>query len=360
MAVSGWGQIYIQLDKGSYSPGQQVNGTIFLNLMNNLPGAQEVVLGISGMEATQLHERCESSTTETDNDGNTTTKTEVYYVTHTDQNSFFNHRFPVYTFSTPFIPMGQYSFPVSFILPSVLPSTFNYTFQNGGGANFAKVNYVMTAQITSSQVKANVLCTQNLVINQEQVLSTGTQKKTNSLNVQSCCCVDKGTTHMTTYFEKNDYVPGETAFMICEVDNSACSAPVLHIKGHFKQRIKILAKRYQNTVTLQHQQVIFPGVPAGKTKIGQDACRIALNLRTATGANVQPTCRGKLVSSEYSLHSNTQMDACLCCEKHPESVSIVTIRNADMEYQSFVAPSNWNPQLMGAYNAQFSSEYSAH
>ena len=253
--------------------------------------------------------------------------------------------------------MGQYSFPVSFILPSGLPSTFNYFYDNGGGVNYAKVNYVMTAQITSSQVKANVLCTQNLVINQEQVLSTGTQKRTNTLEVKSCCCINKGTTNMSTYFEKNDYVPGEIAYMICEVDNSLCAAPVIHIKGKFKQKITIQAQRYHDTVILEHQRVIFPGVGAGMTKLGQDACRLAISLRPASGGSVQPTCRGKLVSSEYTLHNKTQMDACLCCTNHPESIVNLTIRNADMEYQSFVAPSNWNPQIMEAYNAQFSSEY---
>src|SRR3990167_647586 len=258
MAVSGWGQIYIQLDKGSYSPGQQVNGTIFLNLMNNPPGARQVLLSLSGMEDTRLVERKERTEYYYVN-GERRSRTEVYYVTHTDQNSFFNHRFPVYTFSTPFIPMGQYSFPVSFILPSGLPSTFNYFYDNGGGVNYAKVNYVMTAQINSSQVKANVLCTQNLVINQEQVLSTGTQKRTNTLEVKSCCCINKGTTNMSTYFEKNDYVPGEIAYMICEVDNSLCAAPVIHIKGKFKQKITIQAQRYNDTVILEHQRVIFPG-----------------------------------------------------------------------------------------------------
>ena len=314
MAVSGWGQIYIQLDKGSYSPGQQVNGTIFLNLMNNLPGARQVLLSLSGMEDTRLVERKERTEYYYVN-GERRSRTEVYYVTHTDTNSFFNHKFPVYTFTTPFIPMGQYSFPVSFILPSGLPSTFNYHFEKYGSCH-AKVNYVMTAQVTSGQVKANILCTQRLVINQEQVVSSGMQKRERHQIIKSCCCINKGETVLKTYFEKNDYVPGEMAFMICEVDNSKCTADVEYISGKFIQQIRIHAGSYHDTLKFDHQVMKLNGILRGQKREGENSCRLQVPLRDNRQKEVQPTCRGKLVTNEYSLSNKIKMT--------PASVATIT------------------------------------
>jgi Arrestin (or S-antigen), N-terminal domain len=355
MAVSGWGQIYIKLDKGSYSPGQQVNGTIYLNLMNTMPGATQVIMSLSGMEDTKLIERKERIEYYYVN-GERRSRTEVYYVTHRDSNSFFNHRFPVYTFGTPYIPAGQYSFPISFVMPSGLPSTFNYHFEKHG-SNHAKVNYVMTAKIISTQVKANVLCTQSLIINQEQVISTGMQKKERHQIIKSCCCINKGEAVLKTYFEKSEYVPGEMAYMICEVDNSKCKADVEYISGKFIQHIRIHAGSYHDLLKFEHQVMKVNGIKQGEKREGENACRLQVPLRDNRQQAVQPTCRGKLVVNEYSLSNKIKMDACICCDDHPESIANLTVRNADLEYESFVAPSNWNPQVMTAYQIQFSSEF---
>ena len=78
MAVSGFGTVYIQLDHGSYSPGQQVNGTVFLNVTQNFPDARELILTIAGMEDTLLIKECSESVSDRDGEGSTT---HYYYET---------------------------------------------------------------------------------------------------------------------------------------------------------------------------------------------------------------------------------------------------------------------------------------
>ena len=360
MAVSGFGTIFIQLDKGSYSPGEQINGTIFLNITNNYPGAQQIWISISGMEDTKLIEQKTRQESYTDNDGHRRTRTETYYVHHQDLNSFFNHKFPIYSFDTAFLPAGQYTFPISFSLQKSLPSTFNYDFYKHGPCH-ARVNYVINAQV-KSQMGGNVapiMSSQGFIVNQEIIVSSGLQKKQIEKEIKSCFCIAKGKTKIVTYFEKNDYTPGEIACMITEVDNSHSEADIHEIRGIFQQVLKVFARGYSEMIVLNHQTVTLRGIKAKQALLGEDAKRIQVALRTQSGSLVQPTCRGRLVCNEYNLSSKLKVDACICCDSDPSCEIVINVRNPDMHYEKWVdKPSNWNPQFFNTYNAQFTSEYS--
>ena len=93
-STSPFGSIYIQLDAGSYSPGQQVNGTILLNLMQSYPDGHQLVLTITGLEEAQLMEQ-KSRIVEFNEAGQRKTKIEHYSVQHREASTFFNHKFVV-------------------------------------------------------------------------------------------------------------------------------------------------------------------------------------------------------------------------------------------------------------------------
>ena len=360
MAISGFGTIFIQLDKGSYSPGEQVNGTIFLNLVSNYVRANQLWVQITGLEETKLIEQRSRQVNHRHGD-RTVSRTEHYYVTHHDVNSFFNHRFPVYTFPTAFLPAGQYSFPVSFILARGIPSTFNYEFFKHG-QNYGRVNYCISAMVESPGMGLQIApmrSVQTFVVNQENIVSSGAMRKEMNKKVTSCCCISKGHSKIITYFEKNDYCPGETAYMVAEVDNSQGKAEIQQVRGIFKQSLKLTARGYTERININHHEMQVSGIKPGATLLGEKAQRLEVVLRSRDGSSIQPTCRGRLVSNEYHLINKLKMDACLCCDDSPACEIILNVRNPDMVYQKFVQPSNWHPQVMAGYNAQFSSEFSA-
>lgn len=66
---------------------------------------------------------------------------------HYGFNSIFNHKFPVFQFNGSFIPAGQYSFPVSFVLPQGMPATFNYEWPEFGRNCLADTSYTLVASI---------------------------------------------------------------------------------------------------------------------------------------------------------------------------------------------------------------------
>jgi hypothetical protein len=358
MAINAFGTIYVQLNKPTFSPGEQVDGTIFLNVMSNFPGSNQLVLTISGMEMTRLIER--KTRTYTSGYGkNRTTRTQVYYVTHTDYNTFFNHKFVLHQFTTPYVPAGQYTFPLSFLLQQGLPSTFNYEFHKHGNC-YARVNYQIGACISSRQnTFTNIQSQHPFIVNQEQIMTSGLQKKVMNKKIVSWCCLDRGSSAITSYFEKNDYVPGEVAFVISEVDNSKGKAEILEVKGIFRQRLRIQARGYSDMLEFDHQTIKMNGIKPGDCQMGEKAHRFEIPLKTSGGLLVQPTCRGKLVSNEYTLVNKLKVDACLCCDHNPACELQMTVRNPDLQPQNvWVQPSNWNPQVMGGFVAKFTTEFS--
>lgn len=51
------------------------------------------------------------------------------------------------------------------------------------------------------------------------------------------CCLDRGDSSIKCYFENNSYLPGETANVVTEIDNSACDLGIKSIQGEL---VKIL------------------------------------------------------------------------------------------------------------------------
>lgn len=133
----GIGSIYVQLSKGSYTTGEQVNGTIMLDAQSDLKNAKSVWITLRGEEASFLVERKSRSK------GFGKRRRRVYYsVIHTDKRVTFNQSFKVYEFPSNMIPRGQYQFPISFPLKKELPSTFKYMFDSYGH-NFCQNGYVL-------------------------------------------------------------------------------------------------------------------------------------------------------------------------------------------------------------------------
>lgn len=346
------GTLYLTLNKNLFSPGSQVDGTISANLFQTLPGASEIVVNVKGLEETKLVERVESTEYYTEN-GEEKSRTVVDYRTHTGSNQFFNQTFVIYNFGTSYMPAGQYSFPVSFVLPSGLPSTFNHDFTMHGYSCYAKVNYVMKASIpTNLPGQTHSLSrVASLIVNQPFSLGSGNCRKHLNKNITSWCCCDQGNTDIVTYFEKSEYVPGETAYMIVEVDNSKCQANILEINGVFYQNLKLVAGGFSHTENYNHRDCRLNGIKAGEAVVGQNAQRLGVRILNKNGSAPQPTCLGKLVQNQYGLMSKIKLDNCECCENAPSCAIGVNIRNPEPDDPQQQLPSGWQPTVMRRYTA---------
>lgn len=398
MAVSGHGTMHVRFDKPFYAPGDQVNGFIYLDLYQNHPN-NTIFLKICGVEEVKLVE--EKWVTEREynmryrywgrdrdywgyspyRERRYTTRFDYWHdipmmhrrgggeegverrrirIDHYDYNPVFNHKFPVYQFNSNFIPAGQYSFPISFVLPQGMPATFKYEFTEYGAFCFGSTSYTCIATIDSpNPMIPPIQSTRDFCINQA-VKSGGQMGRSNiEHKIKCCCCIPRGEVKVCSYFERSDYTPGETAFIVTEIDNTKSKVKVDHINGVFRQILKLTAKGFTKNIRVPLNKVRINGIDTKQKRVGEKAIRLEVKLiDKSSGKPVQPTCQGQLISNTYLLETTTKMDTCICCGNHPTASIAANIFNKPYQNQSaWSQPSNWQPQVMSAYVANFSSDF---
>lgn len=348
-----YGSMYIRLNKGEYIPGEQVSGFIDMNLISMF-NQGVVYLTVAGVEQVKLVEVIHTGT------GDDRREEKKH---HNDRNFFFNNRFPVHHFHSGFMAAGQYSFPFSFMLPTGLPSSFSYKFKKDGEDCFAITSYEISATLENA-TGTSMNYSLPLSVNQQQVFSNDSTRMEMNTDVTHCCCIGKGRAKITSYFEKNDYIPGEKAYLITEADNSNCTAQINFIKGEFRQVVRLKAGFYEHTISNNLCELKTPGIQPGQQKTGPNAIRLEVPLVNAhqnhqnkESNSVQPTSRGKLISNEYYLVNTLEMDACICCGEHPNCKLQLNIRNPSFTYNAWSSqPSSWSPQVFDPVNFQVSPE----
>jgi hypothetical protein len=350
------GSMYVRLDKGEYVPGEQVSGVINLNLFAVF-NQGVIYLTAAGVEQVKLVEIIKTG-------AGTDAKEEKKW--HNDRNFFFNNRFPVHHFQGGFLAAGQYSFPFSFVLPTGLPSSFSYKFTKDHEACFAMTSYEISATLGSAAGPA-LSFSLPLSVNQPQIFSNPSQRMEMNQEVTHCCCVAKGRAKITSYFEKNEYVPGETAFLITEADNMHSQAAINHIKGEFRQVVRLKAGAFEHSVSNSLCELKTPGIQPGEQRIGPNAIRLEVPLinknpnqwdkNQSKNNVVQPTSRGKLINNEYYLVNTLEMDACICCGEHPNCKLQLNIRNPSLVYNPWAGqPEGWSPQVFNPVAFQVSPD----
>ena len=366
MDISQFGSMFIQLSQGTFTPGQQVNGTINLNLLQQINGASQIYLVVAGMETVSLNERQETKVYGTTTAGGGTGKLRMRYfyrnIRHNENYPICNYRFPVYTFSSNSMPAGMYSFPFSFLLDANLPSSFTYKFTNPAFETedwakcIATIEYNLIALIDDNNPNTPpIRYVQKFSVNQADVENLGVHKCSVRKDNTSCFCMSQGSTIMTSYFEKNEYCPGEAANILTEIDNSTSSSGVPAVTVIFSQKYTFQAGPYIHQIDMQHQETNIRGVEAGSKLTAQ---RMEVKLVDKKGLLVTPTCRGKLVKNEYFLLNRAHIEtSCNCDTPYAEAKMFMTIRNPEMKYQKWVQPQNWQPKVMPVAQFQPSQQY---
>ena len=351
------GSIFIQLPKVTYLPGEQLNGIMYIEVTAPIPTSL-VTLQISGREDVKLRE----VRTTTEKYGNVEETITTYY-DHYGENQLFNYEFPISLSDTGSMAVGQYQVPFSLILPERLPASFSYYWFELGAQCHGDIGYNVRAFIQyggfmgffQSNLKTNV----PFIINQPQVYENGAICGQLSKKI-SGVCRSKGEVKMKSYFEKNNYLAGETANLITEVDSSDLNCDIKCFKGQFMQHILLQTRTFNKFLTFKLSQINIPGTKAGSKHVGDKALKYPVQLvNCATGAYVQPSAYGSLVQNRYILKSRAEIKSGLCCQTNPTIEIEVNIFNKQMEAAQWNPPENWNPQKVDPYVAELSHEFEA-
>ena len=349
--TSAFGSIFITLDKGCYTTGSQVNGTVMLNISQDLRDASSVWIHLTGQEHVYLVER-KSKTHTTGTGPDRKTHTEYYNVYHDEQRIFFKEQFCVYTFPTDYIPRGQYSFPISFMLKKELPSTFFFDFEFQG-TNFGTIAYTLEAETrTRNGAQVNPLEVKvPIIVNQDLSLIPSHTRQEIEKEVTTWCCCNKGKSKVVTHFEKSSYFIGEKAILFVELDNTQCSERLKEVRADFVQILTMKAQGFSTSKFVSHQSTSVAGIGGNESRTGPDAPKLELPVATR-GNDVIPTCVSSLINNNYELRAVAAVDACTCCDTDPTCVLKITLTNPAVAVQKWAEmPQNWSPQVMNPFTA---------
>jgi hypothetical protein len=364
-SMSRFGTFFVQLECHNYSHGQQVNGVVMLDLRANFPSSN-ITIKLEGKEKTKFW-KSRQVYSHTDSEGRTHYRTEWYPVF--GRHRIMNYEFPIAAFNGGFVPAGQYQLPFSFQLPSGIPNTFHKKWTDYSDC-YAKIHYELKSKLQSSYGKELLKFKQPFSINNSLSAPIASKAVKVDKEVVCFCCCSKGRVKLNSYFEKNAYQPGETCFMVAEVENET-SVKINHLKAVFFQHINVVANGWWGTQSKSwnhNLSVDYGGSYEPKTsRVGENAERIQVNLGNleikggddaGEVGGFNTTTKGHLIQCDYFVSAVCDMDTCICCDEHPNATINVEIYNDPKPtVVQFVAPPGWAPTQYDHYTANLNQQY---
>lgn len=167
---------------------------------------------------------------------------------------------------------------------------------------------------------------------------------------------------MKSYFEKSNYMPGDVAVVISEVNAGKSKADIKSINGYFKQTLILGSKKgfgANKIINRNLATVELHGIKAGEAKMGEQALRHQIHLMDESGHPVQPTSLGNLIKNSYVLNIESKMDICRCCHESPVSQLNVTVHNTPPVATPWIPPpaQQWKPKIMTVYVGKIDKYY---
>jgi len=343
--------IYVQMDSPVATSGQMVTGNVYLNINSpNGFNSKGVFLEVEGYEETRFMTQ-EFKTVEFEGGQ----RQESVDVRRQERKHFLHFRIPLHIWNGRLMP-GQYIFPFSFVLPAGLPGSFlEADVSRGWGDYMGQIFYRIEAECDHGGfLGRDVKHSQNLVVHEQLLEAIQPTVVTKNANVKVCCCIDKGHIQMVASFDKNCYMPGETAFMMVAVDNqSDVDVRSMHCKLKRKLNLRAYGHQFQRTEVLQDLQ--HPGVPTRMVLTGDNSIRMELPLTDRQWGMIQPGARGNLVTCDYWLEVESDIPWAPDVVIHLP----ITIYHPPAQLMVPQAPQGWHPtQTFAAQNYQNVGQFS--
>ena len=318
--------IHIEQDRQTYNSGDQVQGSIYLNILEDYQSSY-LALEIVGYEKVTFFNK--------QNPESDTRKESIKGPSpniKTDANYILEHQFLMPKFNDVILGQAQYQVPFTFILPEKIPSTFYEQWYKDGSAS-AFTSYLIKTVLESTDqynfptiektIKMHI-DNNNSYLNLPPRIYTSLDQDDNDsdndenvqhFNIRNWCLFNsKCTTSLKLKFEKQRYMPGEIAILNIDVDNTKCKKSIKDIKGELIQRQTVNTNDYKkvqkitNNLTTVYTRSF---IKAGKEK----NVRVEIPLGYSGVRNT--TCEGKLINNGYEFRMtiiyNNMINA--CCKK---------------------------------------------
>lgn len=285
---------------------------------------------------------------------------------------FLEYKEKVFEVPNGFVPQGVSEVSFSFKLPEHIPSSFYYKDKKCREKPMAKVKYTVGAKLEASP---DMKYKQVLIIREPPVAFKAGEVQQETSQIKTCCCLDKGTSSMSSVFEKNVFMPNEHVRGSVKVDNANCQIDCTNVHFAVEQRFKMKAEghSYSKKTDLEEKNVEGPKAGEGDwhKELDLDLSKIKYEVQEnvkdkKTGkkkklspedgfqmASIQPACHGKWIDNDYHLIVNCTYDGCTCCSNLPDSDSKMTIvPMVNPACFGFQAPGGWMPHQLGGFTCE--------
>lgn len=332
-----YGEIAIQIEQLKYLPGQQVNGWIFLKLIKSFP-ATTLDLIIDGKEKAKFTEVYHTHY------GN---QTERHVAVYKEKHHFYGYHYEIRSHLPDQFPAGQYQYPFTFLLPMNIPSSFCHIWQEEDHKCYGKIEFVVKAAMKNHKIKKMLIHRANILLEYPLGQLSPQQQICNYTHqVKAYCGIDKGFISMTSYCQKPEYLIGENAVMMLEIDCSRMKVKINKIKCQLTEVITLRAQGHQKVLAIPASRIDLPSVQPGEI-FAKERAKV-VNLLIQPMGPLQPSVSGMIVGCEYLLEQICDVDRCQCSEEDVKNS--IPVRVSNRPAQPFMLPvtmlDNWNPQIM--------------
>lgn len=323
--------IGINLSSFDLKPGETVSGTVYLQVTKDCE-ASLLQLAIVGAEETSVVYHTGSG------------KHRHRHVAHESSNFLFA-RWNLATFQDNKCKAGKFEYPFSFTLPTDdLPPPF---FEKGGDdSNWCHIRYFVEARL----FKHGWLSSDTLEQKEFRMFShlplvkkIEPREVKHTVPVTSCCCIDRGNTHLKAYVDKNAFATGAKLEVLYEAHNRS-KAEVLEIQVDLVEAVEWWAQGHSYRKDI-NQSIVMPAdkLNEGERCIALEDDPIEMTVeekfRERYGGKIVSCRHGvqvKLVTSWHTTDPTVKVPVRIFC---PLETSEVAINPGNHEQ----LPPDWNP-----------------
>lgn len=337
--------LLLHAESRNVQAGEVLEGVIYLHVSQPTP-AEELVLYFKGREKTKW------SVSEKERDMLTDTYEYVTY-TYSGRRDILVQRFPVHLFADCTAQPGHYSFPFSVCTPTGLSNSFRYKPNGSEGIAEeppgASISYKLIAKLEGKASEKSVWRLNLTQALREVPVPMSGQTRA---NISTWCCLAKGTVSVSADFDKNSYVPGDTATVAVSVNNEESQLAATGLSATLTRVIRMRDNGgRQHIITSKVSQVVHrETIAAGQLAATKHTLQLPIPRdETMEGAG---TVASELVDCEYFLAGEVDMEGnCMCCGDSPMVSKAMTIHPAGLEKTqlSELVPTNTQIMLRQSY-----------
>jgi hypothetical protein len=231
------GGIIMDFDKPFYYTGDEVNGTVYLNLIENFD-TRGLEISLEALEYTSFwdrggHEHCKYSRDPNIHSNLHEHSRKSHKIIREGRKILFKNSSII---NTTKIQKGQFIFPFKFQIPMNLPGSFEYYDKD----NIGYIKYQISARLISmAEPENDIFNTNILLVRQAPQYFEYPAQLSNTKNIYSWCCLPKGNSTLTVSYAKNFFSPDETVQVICDLDNLRCDLNANSINLQLFQKITL-------------------------------------------------------------------------------------------------------------------------